>query len=171
MRLINRGFPAHWKLPVISVAVIAAIAFGLAITLPFSTANAHQAASSNTAPPGQPKRSIPGAGRPARSSAGCLVTYTASNWPGAFRAEITIDNEGATSINGWKLTFAFPGDEAISSSWNAAFTQTGPKVSATNTNYDAIIVPGARQSLGFLGAWTSNDTPPASFRVNGAACS
>lgn len=171
MRLINRGFAAHWKLPVISVAVIAVIAVGLAITLPFSAANAHQAASSNTAPAGQPKRSITVTGRPARSNAGCLVTYTASNWPGDFRAEITIDNKGTTSINGWKLTFAFPGDQAISSSWNAAFTQTGPKVSATNTNYDATIVPGARLSLGFLGAWASNDTPPANFRVNGAACS
>ena len=99
-----------------------------------------------------------------------MVSYTAINWPGAFTAKVTISNRGSTSIDGWSLTFRFPGDEAISSAWNATFTQTGAEVSARNTNYDATIPPGASQSLGFLGAWTSDDAAPAAFRVNRAVC-
>ena len=78
--------------------------------------------------------------------AGCVVSYTATNWPGAFTAKVTISNRGSTSINGWSLTFRFPGDDAVSSAWNATFTQTGTEVSARNTNYDGTIQPGASQS-------------------------
>jgi endo-1,4-beta-xylanase len=174
---IKRSFAAHWKLLIISGAVIAV---GLAIALPASLARAHRTAGSVTAPPDHAKLNVageiahatasPATGRPARRSTGCLVTYAASTWPGAFMAKVTIDNMGTTSINGWKLTFAFPGDEAISSAWNTTFTQTAATVSATNTNYDATIPRGASQSLGFLGTWTSSDTAPTSFSVNGMAC-
>jgi endo-1,4-beta-xylanase len=178
LSLINRRFAGRWKLALFSGAVIAA---GLAIALPARMAGSHRTAGS-VMTPGQAKRNVSGVfaraqattaagGRLARQSSGCLVTYSPSNWPGAFTVKVTIDNRGATSINGWKLTFAFPGDQAISSAWNAGFTQTGARVSATNTDYDATIAPRARQSLGFLGTWTSNDTAPTSFRVNGAACS
>jgi len=37
-------------------------------------------------------------------------------------------------------------------------------------NFDRTIAPGASQSLGFLGPWTSNDAAPAAFRVNRAVC-
>jgi endo-1,4-beta-xylanase len=177
MSLIKRSFAAHRKLLMISVAVITV---GLAIALPASLARAHRTAGPVTALPGHAKVNIagvvardtgsPATGRPARRSTGCLVTYAASTWPGAFMAKVTIHNMGATSINGWKLTFAFPGDEAISSAWNTTFTQTDGRVSATSTNYDATISRGASQSLGFLGTWTSNDTAPVRFSVNGMAC-
>jgi endo-1,4-beta-xylanase len=178
LSLIKRSFAAHWKLLIISVAVVAV---GLAIALPASLARTHRAAGPVTAPPDQAKLNVAGVtARPATSpatgprahrSTGCLVTYAASTWPGAFMAKVTIDNMGTTSLNGWKLTFAFPGDEAISSAWNTTFTQTDGRVSATNTNYDATIPRGASQSLGFLGTWTSNDTAPTRFSVNGMACS
>jgi hypothetical protein len=158
----------------------AVLAAGLAIAVPASMSGSHHTAGPVTTPD-QAKPNVPGVftraaantaagGRLARESSDCLVTYSPSNWPGAFTVKVTIDNRGATSINGWRLTFAFPGDQAISSAWNAGFTQTGARVSATNASYDATIAPGARQSLGFLGAWTSNDTAPTRFSVNGAAC-
>jgi endo-1,4-beta-xylanase len=175
---MNRRFAERWKLALFSGAAIAA---GLAIALPASMTGSHRTAGS-VMTPGPAKRNVSGAfaraqattgagGRLARQSSSCLVTYSPTNWPGAFTVKVTIDNRTATSINGWKLTFAFPGDQAISSAWNAGFTQAGARVSATNTNYDATIAPRARQSLGFLGTWTSNDAAPTSFSVNGAACS
>jgi type II secretory pathway pseudopilin PulG len=178
LRLVNRRFATPCTRPIISVAVVAVIAVGLAIALPAAMAASHRTAGSGAAPD-QPKRNLSrafaqakaAAGRPAGPGAGCLVSYTPTNWPGAFTVTVTIGNRGTTRINGWTLTFAFPGDQTISSAWNAGFTQTDARVSATNTTYDAVIAPGARQSLGFLGAWTSNDTAPTSFRVNGKVCS
>jgi hypothetical protein len=173
LSLIQRWFAAHWKLLIIPLAGVAA---GLAIAL---QPNAHRTAGSIAAQPDRAKYHVSGEvahttanARPTSPiTAACQVTYSPTSWPGQFLAQVTIDNRGAKSINGWKLTFTFPGDEAISSAWNATFTQTGARVSATNTTYDAPIPPGGSQSLGFLGTWASNDAAPTSFSVNARTCS
>jgi hypothetical protein len=43
-------------------------------------------------------------------------------------------------------------------------------VTATNLSYNATIAPGGSQSFGFQGTWMANNTSPASFRLNGTAC-
>jgi hypothetical protein len=101
---------------------------------------------------------------------GCRVTYTSNSWQGGFTANVTIANNGSTAINGWTLTFAFPGDQKITSAWNATGTQSGTSVTAANLSYNATIAPGGSQSFGFQGTWMANNTSPASFRLNGTAC-
>ncbi len=173
--LKQRRLAARWKLLVIPIVVVAAVGVGLAIALPASMASTHRraapvpaqsdrardrplgTATHATADPGPGRRA---ASHRAASRTGCAVRYAPVNWPGAFLAEVTISNRGKTSIHGWKLTFRFPGDEAISSAWNATFTQNGADVSARNLSFDATIRQGASQSLGFLG----------SFSVNGTVC-
>ena len=104
------------------------------------------------------------------STGGCHVTYTPSNWQGGFTANVTITNNSSSTISGWTLTFTFPGDQKITSGWNADVTQTGASVTATNLSYNASISPGSSQSFGFQGTWATNDASPASFGVNGTAC-
>jgi cellulase/cellobiase CelA1 len=162
-----RRFVAHWKLLIVPIAVVGV---GAAIALPISMASARGTAGSIPARSDRTEHHVSGRAAHATADPTCMVTYTARNWPGAFAAKVTISYSSSTSINGWKLTFRFPGDEAVSSAWNASFTQTGAEVSASNLNFDATIAPGASQSLGFLGAWTSDDAAPAAFRVNHAAC-
>jgi Cellulose binding domain len=132
-----RRFVAHWKLLIIPIAVVAV---GLAIALPISMASARGTTGSIPARSGRVEHAHTTVG----PGAGCVVSYTATNWPGAFTAKVTISNRGSTSIDGWTLGLRFPGDEAISSAWNATFTQTGAEVSARNTNYDATIPPGGQ---------------------------
>ncbi|HYS40662.1 MAG TPA: cellulose binding domain-containing protein, partial [Pseudonocardiaceae bacterium] len=101
----------------------------------------------------------------------CHVVYTkASEWAGGFVANITINNTGTSAINGWTLTYAFPGDQKITNAWNATVTQNGAAVSATNMSFDATIAPGGNVSYGYQGTWTANDTAPSSFSLNGTAC-
>jgi endo-1,4-beta-xylanase len=101
----------------------------------------------------------------------CHVTYTRnSQWAGGFTAQVTIANTGTTAINGWSLTFTFPGDQKVSSNFNGGFSQSGENVTLTNASYNAAIAAGASITDGFQGTWTSNDTSPASFSVNGTAC-
>jgi endo-1,4-beta-xylanase len=102
----------------------------------------------------------------------CHVTYTPSQWTGGFTANVTITNNSSSAINGWTLTFTFPGDQKVTNAWSATATQTGQSVSAANLSYDAIVAAnGGTQSFGFQGTWTSNDTSPSSFSLNGKACS
>jgi hypothetical protein len=101
----------------------------------------------------------------------CHVTYSPNQWGGGFTANVTINNTmSSTTINNWTLTFVFPGDQKITSAWNATVSQTGENVSATNESYNATIPPGGSQSFGFQGTWTSSDASPLVFFVNGTVC-
>jgi endo-1,4-beta-xylanase len=102
----------------------------------------------------------------------CHVTYTRnSEWPGGFTAQVIIANTGTTAINGWSLTFTWPGDQKITSNFNGGFSQSGANATLTNASYNGTIAPGASITDGVQGSWTSNDSSPASFSVNGTACS
>jgi endo-1,4-beta-xylanase len=102
----------------------------------------------------------------------CHVDYVkAPEWVGGIVADITVTNTGTTAINGWTLTFTFPGDTKVTSAWNMALTQTGQSVSATNLSFNTTIPAGGNQTMGFQGTWTSNDAAPTTFSVNGKACS
>jgi cellulase/cellobiase CelA1 len=100
----------------------------------------------------------------------CQVSYVKNEWTGGFTANLTITNTGATTVNGWQLTFTFPGDQKVTNAWNATVTQTGAAVTATNMNYNPTIAPGGTVQFGFQGTWTSNDTSPTNFALNGSAC-
>lgn len=105
------------------------------------------------------------------SGGGCHVDYTRTNeWPGGFTANVTITNNGTAPINGWTTTWTFPGDQKITNAWSATTTQNGAAVSAANAAYNGSVAPGANTSFGFQGTFTSNDSSPTSFTVNGAAC-
>ncbi len=102
----------------------------------------------------------------------CHVTYTrSSEWAGGFTAQVVIGNTGSAAISGWSLTFTFPGDQKITSNFNGGFSQSGENATLTNASYNGNIAPGGSVSVGFQGTWTSNDTSPTSFAVNGASCS
>jgi poly(hydroxyalkanoate) depolymerase family esterase len=100
----------------------------------------------------------------------CQVSYVKNEWGGGFTANLTVTNTGTTAINGWTLTWSFPGDQKVTSAWNATVTQTGSAASATNLSYNAAVAPGGNVQFGFQGTWTSNDTNPTAFTLNGSAC-
>jgi lysophospholipase L1-like esterase len=100
----------------------------------------------------------------------CQVSYVKSEWAGGFTANLTVTNTGTSSVNGWTLTWRFPGDQKVTNAWNATLTQSGRSVSATNVSYNAAIAPGGNVQFGFQGTWASNDASPTAFTLNGAAC-
>ncbi len=108
---------------------------------------------------------------PANTGGTCQVVYsTASQWAGGFVAGVTITNTGTTAVSGWTLTFTFPGDQQITSTWNGTASQSGKNVTITNASYNGSIAPGGNSSVGFQGTWTNSDAVPAAFTLNGAAC-
>jgi alpha-galactosidase len=105
------------------------------------------------------------------SALACQVTYsTQSQWAGGFVANVTVTNTGTAGVNGWTLGFTFPGDENVTTAWNAAVTQSGASVTAANLGYNGVISPGANVSFGFQGTWNASDAAPTSFTLNGTAC-
>jgi endoglucanase len=101
----------------------------------------------------------------------CHAAYSLVNsWSGGFQAQIVLSNTGSGSISPWTLTWTFPGDQKISSLWNASYTQSGEQVSATAESYNATIAPAGSVTIGFTGTFTSSNASPTSFSVNGTAC-
>ena len=107
----------------------------------------------------------------ASTGASCSVTYSVPNdWGSGFGANVTITNNGATAINGWTLTWSFPGNQTITSMWSATYTQNGPSVSVKNMDYNAVISPGGTVSFGFNASYSGSNVPPATFTLNGVVC-
>ena len=59
---------------------------------------------------------------------------------------------------------------ALTNLWNATDTQSGEQVTVTNASYNATIAAKGSVTVGFTGSFTSSNAAPASFTVNGTAC-
>ncbi|MCX7681753.1 MAG: cellulose binding domain-containing protein [Anaerolineae bacterium] len=106
------------------------------------------------------------------NGAACAVTYViASDWGSGAGVNVTIKNNGSTAINGWTLAWTFPGNQQITSMWNATYTQSGASVSARNMDYNAIIpANGGTVSFGFNLSYSGTNATPLSFTLNGITC-
>jgi endoglucanase len=101
----------------------------------------------------------------------CSATYSVVNsWSTGFQAQVTLVNKGTAPINGWQLAWTFPGDQQVTSLWNASFVQSGEQVTATAASYDSTISPSGTITVGFTGSFAKSNASPASFTVNGTAC-
>jgi serine/threonine protein kinase len=104
-------------------------------------------------------------------SSGCSVSYSlSSQWNGGFIANLTITNTGSAALKGWNLTFAFAGNQQITSSWNGKFSQSGESITISNADFNSTLASGSSVSPGFQGTWSGSNPPPASFTLNGLAC-
>ncbi|WP_030333759.1 cellulose binding domain-containing protein [Micromonospora parva] len=101
----------------------------------------------------------------------CRVTYrNQSEWPGGFVATATVYNLGAAPVDGWTVTFSYPGDQQVTSGWNATIGQTGTTVTARNVDWNRVLAPDGSATFGIQGRWGVSDAPPTGFSLNGAPC-
>jgi cellulase/cellobiase CelA1 len=94
-----------------------------------------------------------------------------NSWSTGFQAQVVLTNTGTTAISPWTLTWTFPGDQQITSLWNASFVQSGEQVTATAEPYNSTITPSTSVTVGFTGSFKNSDASPTSFAVNGTVCS
>jgi len=79
----------------------------------------------------------------------CQVTYTVQNdWGAGFTANVHIANLG-DPVNGWTLTFAFPGNQQITNGWSATWTQSAHSVSAASLSWNGSLGTGGTTDIGF----------------------
>jgi hypothetical protein len=123
-----------------------------------------------------------GAGRVSRSSppltftttspaqAGCTVRLTdTTTWGNGYVGSVDITNNAATAVNGWTLAFTWPTRwQSVSSGWNATWQQTGTTVRVTSDA--ALAARGGTTNVGFVGAYSGPNVPPAVFTLNGTVC-
>jgi hypothetical protein len=102
----------------------------------------------------------------------CSVSYSVTTqWNVGFGGAYSIKNTGTTPITSWTLTWTWPGNQAVTESWNSNYSQSGANAKFTNESYNATIAAGATLTgMGFNGSYSGTNTSPTAFYVNGTLC-
>lgn len=102
----------------------------------------------------------------------CAVDYVVqSDWGSGATIKLTIRNDSGLAINGWTLTWTFPGNQRITQVWNATYTQNGALVSAKNVSWNANIpANGGTVNFGFNLSYSGANQKPTDFALNGLPC-
>jgi hypothetical protein len=99
----------------------------------------------------------------------CRVEYSlVKQWPDGFQAEVTVTTPEA--LDDWRVTWSFKDGQKVTQMWDADFTQSGTKVTATAADYNKSVPAGGSLSLGFLASWQSRNAPAYDFSLNGREC-
>ncbi|MFB9442514.1 cellulose binding domain-containing protein [Dactylosporangium vinaceum] len=138
-------------------------------TPPARTSSAPSTAASAPAPP---PPATEGTGTALAEQRTCRVAYVKrSEWSPGFVADVTLTNLAATPVSGWTLRFDFTAGQKVTTSWNGVVTQNGPTVTVAPPGDRPSLAAGASLTIGVQGTWQGTNPSPASFTLNGAACS
>ena len=124
----------------------------------------------STPGPSTPAPSTPAPTTPPPGGAACRATAAVNAWNNGLTANITVTNTGTSAINGWTLAFTLPAGQTITNGWNATYSPTSGRVTATNVSYNPGLAPGASVSFGFQATHTGNSGPPTAYALNGSTC-
>jgi endo-1,4-beta-xylanase len=93
----------------------------------------------------------------------CTASYkTLTNWGTGFRAEVTVRNDGPTTLNGWTVTMALASGQSIQSLWGGAPSATSGSVSVKNLAHNGSLAGGASTIFGFTGGGNGSPEPTVS---------
>jgi hypothetical protein len=100
------------------------------------------------------------------------VTYTVTSPSNnSFAAALTIQNTGATSINGWTLAWTWSGNQQITTVWNASGNQNGQDVRLTSLSTNGTIASGTTLTgVSIVASYSGRNVAPPIFTVNGTQC-
>ncbi|MBN1310329.1 MAG: glycoside hydrolase family 6 protein [Anaerolineae bacterium] len=103
---------------------------------------------------------------------GCTVDYNILNdWGSGATVNVTVANTGTTAINGWALTWTFPGNQQITNLWNGSYSQSGASASVSDAGYNANIpANNGSTSFGFNMNYSGTNAVPTDFALNGVTC-
>ena len=105
------------------------------------------------------------------AAASCTVTATKTADSGStFTESLTIKNTGASAVTGWKLGFAFPGNQKITSGTNSSYHQSGAAVIAHPASGDATIGAGSSVTIGYTASYSGTNSTPAWYALDGIRC-
>lgn len=101
-----------------------------------------------------------GAQPPPPATGGCTATYDiTSQWATGFTANVTVTAQQPTT--GWQVGWTFPGQEQVTSMWNATDTQTGEQERAVNMSFNGTLAASQSTSFGFQASDNGTTAPPA----------
>ena len=98
------------------------------------------------------------------------INVVAERNSGGFR-NVKITNSGTSAISAWQLVWDFPAGQTLAQAWSSTITVADGKATAKGANYNADVPAGGSVNFGFNANTTGAVPEPASFTLNGSACS
>jgi endo-1,4-beta-xylanase len=90
----------------------------------------------------------------------CTATYrTVNTWAGGFQGEVTVANNGSSTLGGWNVRLTLAGGQSIANVWNGVNTGTTGTVSVRNAAYNGSLGANASTTFGFLANGSSSAAP------------
>jgi len=81
----------------------------------------------------------------------CAATVTiGSAWNGGFVATFTVRNIGPDTLDAWRVSWRWSGDERIVSLWNGVALDGGAGVTIGNASYNGTVAPAGSTTFGLL---------------------
>ncbi|MGW4822584.1 glucuronyl esterase domain-containing protein [Streptomyces sp. NPDC004227] len=88
----------------------------------------------------------------------CTAGYrNVNSWSGGFQGEMTIRNNGTSTLNGWTVGMTLGSGQSISSLWDGVNTGTSGSVTVRNSPYNGTLAANGTATFGFTA--TGNSTP------------
>jgi glucose/arabinose dehydrogenase len=116
-----------------------------------------------SSPPAPPSSSPPG------PAGACTARYEVNQWNNGFTANVTVTNRGA-ALNGWTVSWTFPGNQQITNSWNTTPTQSGAAVTARNASWNPSLPTNGTVNFGFQATYSGTNGRPNDFRLGTTPC-
>lgn len=114
---------------------------------------------SGATPPTQPPPTQPPPTQPPHGE-GLTASVSESTWGSGATVNVTITNNGSSTVNGWTANWTFAGNENITSFWNGSYNQSGSSVTVTNASHNGTIAPGSSVTFGFNVSYSGSYTRP-----------
>jgi predicted carbohydrate-binding protein with CBM5 and CBM33 domain len=109
-------------------------------------------------PPTSPPPTSPPPTDPPPTGHGCMAMYnTTGSWGNGFQGEVMVHAQ-ETPVNGWTVSFTFPGSQTVTQVWNGRATSSGSLVTVRNEAWNSSVAPGGYVTFGFLGSGTAPST-------------
>ncbi|MCY1143647.1 cellulose binding domain-containing protein [Actinoplanes sp. Pm04-4] len=99
-----------------------------------------------------------GSGRTAAVEVCAASVAVGSAWNGGYVATVTVRNTGVETLDSWRVSWSWSGDESIVSLWNAVREDVAGGVVAGNASYNGVVAPGGSTTFGLL---VASSSPPA----------
>ncbi|MGH3878872.1 MAG: protein kinase domain-containing protein [Actinophytocola sp.] len=80
-----------------------------------------------------------------------------NSWDAGYQAEVTLDNESAEALAGWRVRWTLPDGHEINNLWNGVDSQDGAAVTVTNEEYNATVPAGGSTTFGMVVDATNQD--------------
>ncbi|KAA9374545.1 hypothetical protein F5972_30340 [Microbispora cellulosiformans] len=101
---------------------------------------------------------------PSAGAGECAAVYqTTGGWPGQFQGQVTVRNTGRAALNGWTVSWTFPGGATVAQVWNGdASPSSGSRVVVRNASYNGALAAGGSTTFGFIANGSGSGNTPGS---------